>query len=150
MTRANLRRCHEYHIPRTNTVFHISNGRGTEHYGPQRMDGSPHKLRSVRNKSTSERSCSSVVIEFQSTIHPSTASMSKIVRLTLFKLSDATVIKETIQKYSTLTQDAVKVRSCVASICTSDVPSPPQLHSKSPASRSLHTRLIIPALRAAW
>ena len=37
--------------------------------------------------------------------------MSKIVRMTLFKLTDATVIKEAIQKYSTLTQDAVKVRS---------------------------------------
>ncbi|KAF3006446.1 hypothetical protein E8E13_002646 [Curvularia kusanoi] len=34
--------------------------------------------------------------------------MSKIVRMTLFKLSDTAVIKEAIQKYSTLTQDAVK------------------------------------------
>ncbi|KAF2621579.1 hypothetical protein BU25DRAFT_415957 [Macroventuria anomochaeta] len=34
--------------------------------------------------------------------------MSKIVRMTLFKLTDAAVIKEAIQKYSTLTQDAVK------------------------------------------
>ncbi|KAJ4381648.1 hypothetical protein N0V86_003012 [Didymella sp. IMI 355093] len=34
--------------------------------------------------------------------------MSKIVRMTLFKLSDSSVIKEAIQKYSSLTQDAVK------------------------------------------
>ncbi|UPX15465.1 uncharacterized protein EKO05_0005911 [Ascochyta rabiei] len=34
--------------------------------------------------------------------------MSQIIRMTLFKLSDAAVIQEAIQKYSTLTQDAVK------------------------------------------
>ncbi|KAF1923120.1 stress responsive A/B barrel domain-containing protein [Didymella exigua CBS 183.55] len=34
--------------------------------------------------------------------------MSKIVRMTLFKLSDNSVIKEAIQKYSSLTQDALK------------------------------------------
>ncbi|KAF1363072.1 hypothetical protein EJ07DRAFT_152593 [Lizonia empirigonia] len=34
--------------------------------------------------------------------------MSTIVRMTLFKLSDSAVIKEAIQKYSTLAQDAVK------------------------------------------
>ncbi|KAJ4371170.1 hypothetical protein N0V83_004386 [Neocucurbitaria cava] len=32
----------------------------------------------------------------------------RIVRLTLFKISDPAVIQEAIQKYSTLTQDAVK------------------------------------------
>lgn len=31
--------------------------------------------------------------------------------MTFFKLSDAAVIKEAIQKYSSLSQDAVKVRS---------------------------------------
>lgn len=36
--------------------------------------------------------------------------MPKIVRLTLFKLPDSTVIEEAIQKYSTLSQDAQKVR----------------------------------------
>ncbi|OAL52413.1 hypothetical protein IQ07DRAFT_370687 [Pyrenochaeta sp. DS3sAY3a] len=34
--------------------------------------------------------------------------MSKIVRLTLFKIPDAAVVQEAIQKYSTLAQDAVK------------------------------------------
>ncbi|KAJ4991983.1 stress responsive a b barrel domain-containing protein [Stagonosporopsis vannaccii] len=34
--------------------------------------------------------------------------MSQIARMTLFKLTDAAAIKEAIQKYSTLTQDAVK------------------------------------------
>ncbi|KAJ4342092.1 hypothetical protein N0V87_001419 [Didymella glomerata] len=34
--------------------------------------------------------------------------MSKIVRMTLFKLNDSSVVKEAIQKYSSLTQDAVK------------------------------------------
>ncbi|KAF3040026.1 hypothetical protein E8E11_005499 [Didymella keratinophila] len=34
--------------------------------------------------------------------------MSTIVRMTLFKLSDNSVVKEAIQKYSSLTQDAVK------------------------------------------
>ncbi|KAJ4317419.1 hypothetical protein N0V94_004951 [Neodidymelliopsis sp. IMI 364377] len=34
--------------------------------------------------------------------------MSKIIRMTLFKLTDNAVIKEAIQKYSTLSQDAIK------------------------------------------
>ncbi|KAH6633458.1 hypothetical protein C7974DRAFT_412447 [Boeremia exigua] len=34
--------------------------------------------------------------------------MSKVVRLTMFKLSDAAVITETIHRYSSLTQDALK------------------------------------------
>ncbi|KAF3044276.1 hypothetical protein E8E12_003061 [Didymella heteroderae] len=34
--------------------------------------------------------------------------MSKIVRMTLFKISDNSVIKEAIQKYSSLTLNAVK------------------------------------------
>ncbi|KAF9700834.1 hypothetical protein EKO04_001512 [Ascochyta lentis] len=34
--------------------------------------------------------------------------MSQIIRMTLFKLSDSAVIKEAVQKYSSLTQDAVK------------------------------------------
>ncbi|KZM26427.1 hypothetical protein ST47_g2431 [Ascochyta rabiei] len=71
--------------------------------------------------------------------------MSQIIRMTLFKLSDAAVIQEAIQKYSTLTQDAVKVRSCVASICTSDVPiTSPSSTVESPALRSPPVRLIIP------
>lgn len=36
--------------------------------------------------------------------------MAKIVRLTLFKLDDPAVVQEAIQKYSTLTQDAKKVK----------------------------------------
>ncbi len=49
--------------------------------------------------------------------------MPKIVRMTLFKLTDTEVIQEAIQKYSTLSQDAVKVRSCIAACCTSEVSS---------------------------
>jgi len=36
--------------------------------------------------------------------------MPKIIRLTLFKIPDETHINEAIEKYSSLTQDAVKVR----------------------------------------
>lgn len=53
--------------------------------------------------------------------------MSKIVRMTLFKLSDNSVIKEAIQKYSSLTKDAVKVRSY-------------QLHVRHPITSSLHSQ----------
>jgi hypothetical protein len=35
--------------------------------------------------------------------------MSKIIRLTLFKIPEAAHIEEAIAKYSTLTQDAIKV-----------------------------------------
>jgi hypothetical protein len=38
--------------------------------------------------------------------------MPKIVRLTLLKLTDPETIQQAIQKYSTLTQDAKKVRTC--------------------------------------
>ncbi|KAH7383380.1 hypothetical protein BKA66DRAFT_417720 [Pyrenochaeta sp. MPI-SDFR-AT-0127] len=34
--------------------------------------------------------------------------MSSIVRITLFKIPDPAVVQEAIQKYSTLTQDAIK------------------------------------------
>ena len=43
--------------------------------------------------------------------HPQPPSMPKIVRLTLFKIPDQTHINQAIQKYATLTQDAVKVRA---------------------------------------
>lgn len=39
--------------------------------------------------------------------------MPNIVRLTLFKIPDPAVIQEAIQKYSTLTQDAVKVSGMI-------------------------------------
>jgi hypothetical protein len=39
--------------------------------------------------------------------------MPKIVRLTLMKVTDAETIQQAIQKYSTLTQDAKKVRACL-------------------------------------
>lgn len=35
--------------------------------------------------------------------------MPKILRLTLFKIPDAAHVEEAVKKYSTLTQDAVKV-----------------------------------------
>lgn len=35
--------------------------------------------------------------------------MPKIVRLTLFKIPDPAHVQEAVQKYSTLSQDAVKV-----------------------------------------
>lgn len=37
--------------------------------------------------------------------------MPKIVRLTLFKLPDEGTVKEAVQKYATLCQDAKKVRT---------------------------------------
>jgi hypothetical protein len=37
--------------------------------------------------------------------------MPKIVRLTLFKIPDEEMIKEAVQMYNTLAQDAKKVRS---------------------------------------
>lgn len=37
--------------------------------------------------------------------------MSKIVRLTLMKVTDDEAIQQAIQKYATLTQDAKKVRA---------------------------------------
>lgn len=39
--------------------------------------------------------------------------MPKIVRLTLFKLPDEELIQEAIKKYSTLSQDAVKVSGVI-------------------------------------
>lgn len=68
--------------------------------------------------------------------------MSKIVRMTLFKLSDNSVVQEAIQKYSSLTQDAVKVRSCHLHVRH---PITSRLHSQRPASRSACLRLMIPA-----
>jgi hypothetical protein len=66
--------------------------------------------------------------------------MSKIIRMTLFKLTDNAVIKEAIQKYSTLSQDAVKVRSCDPATCTSDcsITSPNSIVAVEP-----HARLMI-------
>jgi hypothetical protein len=37
--------------------------------------------------------------------------MPNIVRITLLKLADAETIQQALQKYSTLTQDAKKVRA---------------------------------------
>ena len=62
--------------------------------------------------------------------------------MTLFKLSDSSVIKEAIQKYSSLPQNALKVRSYQLHVRHSITPS---LHSQRPASRSASLRLMIPA-----
>jgi hypothetical protein len=114
----------------------VVDGRGTELNVPL-LHGSPHKLRSLRNKSTSA---------LQS--HPNqrttsiNSNMSKIVRTTLFKLTDTAVIKEAVQKYSTLSQDAIKVRSWFTSTCTSDV----SITSPTSASQvQPQVRLMIPA-----
>jgi hypothetical protein len=42
---------------------------------------------------------------------PIVATMPKIVRLTLFKIPDEGTVKEAVQKYATLVQDAKKVRT---------------------------------------
>jgi hypothetical protein len=42
---------------------------------------------------------------------PPTVKMPKIVRLTLFKIPDQDMVKEAIQMYNTLAQDAKKVRT---------------------------------------
>jgi hypothetical protein len=44
--------------------------------------------------------------------------MPQIIRITLMKVTDADTIQQAIKKYSTLTQDAKRVRACF-------VPHPP-------------------------
>jgi hypothetical protein len=51
--------------------------------------------------------------EYHTFLHTETeqvAKMPKIVRLTLFKIPDEGMVKEAIQMYNTLAQDAKKVR----------------------------------------
>jgi len=38
--------------------------------------------------------------------------MSPIVRLTVFKIPDPAVVKQAVEKYNTLSKEALKVRAC--------------------------------------